>query len=81
MKTNVFRVVVEADGDRWSAHCPALDKYGAATWGNTREEALKHIREVVEMVLEELAEDNEPIPEEPDGEVTVSIEPRVAVTI
>ena len=80
-KTYVFRVMVEPDEDRWSAYCPALEKFGAATWGNTQAEALTHIREVVEMVLEELVDENEPIPEEPEGEVTVSVEPRVAVTI
>lgn len=77
MKTYVFRVVIEPDEDRWSAHCPALYKYGAATWGNTQEEALKHIHEVVQMVVEELLEDGEPIPED----LQVSQEPLVAVTL
>ena len=77
MKTVVFRVVIAPDEDRWSAHCPALRAYGAATWGNAREEALKHIREVVQMVVEELLEDGEPIPED----VQVSQEPLLAVTI
>ena len=36
MKTYVFRVVIEPDEDRWSAHCPALHTYGAATWGVPR---------------------------------------------
>ena len=81
MKTYVFRVVVQPDEDRWAAYCPALEKYAAATWGYTREEALKNIQEVVELVLQELVEDKEPIPEEPSDEVFVSAEPRVAVTI
>lgn len=81
MKTYVFRVVVEPDEDRWTAYCPALEKFAAATWGYTEEEALKHIQEVVEMILRELVEDKEPIPEEPAEEVFVSAEPRVAVTI
>jgi len=81
VKTYVFRVVVEPDEDRWVAYCPALEKYAAATWGYTREEALKHIQEVVEMVVQELADDKEPIPEEPSEEVVVPTEPRVAVTI
>lgn len=63
MKTYVYRVVVEPDEDRWVSYCPALAQYGAATWGYTEAEALKHIREVVEMVLTELVEDNLPIPE------------------
>lgn len=46
MKTFVFKVVLEEDpfeDGRMAYHtyCPALEDYGAATWGFTREEALK----------------------------------------
>ena len=81
MKTYTFKVVVEPDEDRWHAYCPALGQYGAATWGYTREEALKNIHEVVEMVIEELTEDGVAIPEGPTGEVEVSADTRVAVTV
>ena len=81
MKTYMFRVVVEPDEERWLAYCSALEKYAAATWGNTREEALHHIQEVIQMVLQELVEDQEAIPVEPSEDVIVSSEPRVAVTI
>jgi len=81
MKTYTFKVVVEPDEDRWHAYCPALEQYGAATWGNTREEALKHIQEVVQMVIEELAEDGIPIPEGPRSDVQVFQDTRVAVTV
>ena len=81
MKTYMFRVVVEPDDDRWVAYCPALEKYAATTWGYTRAEALQHIHEVVQMVLQELVEDQEAIPDEPSEEAIVSSEPRVAVTI
>jgi len=47
MKTYTFKVVVEPDEDRFHAYCPALQQQGAATWGHTEEEALKHIHEVV----------------------------------
>jgi predicted RNase H-like HicB family nuclease len=57
MRTYTFKVVVEPDDGRWHAHCPALDRYGAATWGDTEEEAFQNIREVVQMVVEELRED------------------------
>ncbi len=40
--THTFRVVVEPDADAWHAYCPALKAYGAATWGTTREEALRY---------------------------------------
>ena len=61
MKTYTFNVVVEADEDRWHAYCPALVDQGAATWGNTEQEALKNIREVVQMVVESLTEHGQPI--------------------
>ena len=64
MKTYLFKVVVEPDEDVWSAYCPALNDLGAATWGTTREEALKHISEVVHLIVAELIEDGDPIPED-----------------
>lgn len=81
MKTYTFKVVVEPDEDRWHAYCPALHKQGAATWGNTREEALKSIEEVVHLVIESMVEHNEPLPEPMRDEVEVTVEPRVAVTV
>jgi predicted RNase H-like HicB family nuclease len=77
MTTYVFKVVIEPDDDTWHAYCPALLKHGAATWGTTKEEALKHINEVVHMVVAELVEDGEPIP----TDVQVSPEPLVSVTV
>ena len=62
MKTYVFRVVVEPDEDGWHSYCPILESYGASTWGYTREEALKNIEEVVEMVIEEFVEEGRPVP-------------------
>ena len=76
--THTFRVVVEPDADVWHAYCPALNSYGAATWGNTREEALRHIREVVGMVVAELREDGEAVPADDDAEAAG--EPFVSVT-
>ncbi len=71
MKTYVFNVVVEPDDGRWHAYCPVLEERGAATWGETQEEALKNIQEVVQMVVEEMIRDGEPIPLEPKVAVTV----------
>lgn len=59
--TYTFKVVIEPDEDRWYAHCPALEQYGAATWGYTREEALKNIDEVVHIIIDELSEDGNEI--------------------
>ena len=74
-----FRVVVEPDADVWHAYCPALKAYGAASWGTTREEALRHIGEVVGMVVAELREDGEPIPAD-DAAPAAEEAPVVSVT-
>ena len=63
MKTYTFQVVIEPDEDRWQAYCPELVQYGGATWGYTREDAEKNIREVLALVLEDMIEENDPIPE------------------
>jgi predicted RNase H-like HicB family nuclease len=51
--TYTFKVVVEPDEDRWRAYFPALEAQGAASWGYTHEEALRNIREVLEMIVAE----------------------------
>ncbi len=73
----VYRVVLEADGEGWFVYSPTLNKKGGATWGRTKEEALGKINEVIGMILEELVEEGQAIPED----VMVSQKPLVAVTI
>ena len=53
-KSHVFRVVVEPDDDRWHAYCPALEDQGAVTRGRSEKEALDNIRQVVEMVVDDI---------------------------
>ncbi|MDY7019347.1 MAG: type II toxin-antitoxin system HicB family antitoxin [Chloroflexota bacterium] len=82
MKTYLFTVVVEEDSFEdgrmaYHAYCPALK--GANTWSYTSEEALKNIREVIEMTIESMRERGESIPEEPG--VQIFPEPKVAVTV
>ena len=60
--TYTYSVVVEPDEDVWHAYCPALQRYDAATWGTTRAEALRHVRDVVAMTIAELIEDGETVP-------------------
>ena len=81
MKSYTFRVIVEPDEDRWHAYCPALSGQGASTWGHTREEALKHIDEVVQLVVDSMIEHGELLPEESSDDVQVTVEPRVSVTV
>jgi len=77
MRSFVLRVVLEPDEDVWRAYIPELETKGAATWGHTKEEALRNIQEVAQLVMEELEEDGEPLP----PSVTVSDEPLVAVSL
>jgi antitoxin HicB len=77
MPSFVLRVALEPDEDCWRAYIPELEAKGAATWGHTREEALRNIQEVAQMVIEELREDGEALP----AGITVSDEPVVAVSV
>lgn len=61
MKSYVFQVeVVREEDGRWAAVCPSLP--GCATWGHTEQEALRNIREAVEVYVEDLVASGEPIP-------------------
>jgi predicted RNase H-like HicB family nuclease len=77
VKSYLFRVVVEPDEDVWRAYVPELEAKGAATWGHTKEEAFRNIEEVLQMVVEDLLEQGEPLPQS----VTVADEPMVAVNV
>lgn len=81
MKTYTFNVIVEPDEDRWHAYCPALERQGAATWGYTREEAIKHITEVVQLVVDSMIEHGDPLPSETTAGVEITVQPRVTVTV
>ena len=67
LKNYVFKIVVEDDKHEdgrpvFRVYCPALESIGAATWGDTREEAIKNIGEVLHMIVDELAEEGKEIP-------------------
>jgi predicted RNase H-like HicB family nuclease len=81
MMTYTFDVVIEPDEKRWYAECPLLVRQGTATWRHTRNEALRHMEEVVMMVVESLIEHSDPVPEAPVNQVRDGITTRVAVTI
>lgn len=51
-----FKVVIEPDEDAWAAYYPAWEHVGAATGGETLEEAAAAIKEVLEMIVEEIEE-------------------------
>ena len=56
MKKYQMQVVIEQDEDgEYVASCPALE--GCYTQGNTFEEAMENIKDVIKMCLEELKEE------------------------
>src|SRR4030042_7103249 len=56
MKKHLLQVVIEQDEDgTYVADCPALK--GCYAQGNTFEEAIKNIKDVIKMCLEELKEE------------------------
>ena len=77
MKSYVFRVVLEPDEQAWRAYIPELESRGGATWGNTKEEALRNIHEVAQLVIESMLEDGEVLPHG----ITEVDEPVIAVTV
>jgi len=82
MKTFVFRVVIEEDPFEdgrmaYAAYVPELKSLGAASWGYTREEALKNVQEATELVIASMISRGEPLPEG----IETSEEPLVAVSI
>ncbi len=62
MKTYQFTVVIEPDEDQFHAYVPALP--GCHTFGATVEEAQQNVQEAIELHIEGLQEDGEPIPVE-----------------
>jgi predicted RNase H-like HicB family nuclease len=68
MATRQYTVVLEPGEDGWIVvHCPALP--GMWTQGRTREEALANAHEAIELYLEVLTEDGQPIPEDTASEL------------
>ena len=58
-----YTVVMEEGEDGYVVvHCPALP--GCWSQGKTREEAMANVREAIELYLESLEADGEPIPAE-----------------
>jgi predicted RNase H-like HicB family nuclease len=58
----VYRLVIEPDEDQYYAEIPALP--GCYSWGRTYEEALRNIKEALEVWVEVKKEAGEPIPVE-----------------
>ncbi len=68
MLTYAVLLLSDADGG-YSVEVPAL--LGCVTQGETKEEALSTAKEAIEVYLESLRADGEPIPTEPNLETAV----------
>jgi len=62
VKTYLFKVVVERDDEGWLAYAPSLKSQGASAWGETSEQALESLQQVLKMTLASMREHGEPIP-------------------
>jgi predicted RNase H-like HicB family nuclease len=87
VKSYLFRVVFEKDKwpdepdekSIWRAYIPVLP--AAHAWGNTQQEALENLKNAVDLIIADLAEEGKPIPTEPYPQVQTSDEPLLAVTV
>ncbi len=77
MKTYIFPIAFEEADDAWHVYVPGLEAHGAVTWGRSRDEALRNIQEVVQMLVEEFLEDGLPLPDL----ITISDQASVAVCV
>lgn len=72
MKSYTFQVQLERDAERWRAFYPLWENEGASTWGSTEEETLRHMQDVLFMMVTERNDEGRPPGKElcvivPDG--------------
>ena len=78
MKTYIFPVELELEEDgRWSATVQSLP--GCATWGYSKEEALKALQEATQAYVQTLLEQGRGVPSSREMEVKEA--PAVSVTV
>jgi predicted RNase H-like HicB family nuclease len=83
-KSHIFSVVIEDDefpnGDKaYHAYCPSLK--GCHTFGTTPEQALARIQEAVELYVDVLTEQGQPIPVDPEKGAVEWPTPSVVVNL
>jgi len=78
LKTYIFPVELEQEEDgRWSAVVQSLP--GCATWGYSKQEALKALQEATQAYIQTLLEQGKQVPSSTDIEVKET--PAVSVTV
>ena len=66
-----YLVILEKSSTGYSAYVPDLP--GCITVGETKEETMKHMQEAIQLHIEAMKEEGEPIPEPSSEAVTVSV--------
>ena len=64
-------LIYRGEDGYWVAECPSLP--GCISQGQTREEAIKNIREAIALTIEALEEDNLPVPPETFDAMLVAV--------
>lgn len=72
--TYKFHVIVEKGPTEWQARCPTFTHLGAATGGQTREEALTHIHTILVMILRDYIAKGRDIPADTYDSNAITIE-------
>ena len=64
-------VIYPGEDGYWVAECPSLK--GCISQGKTKDEAIRNIRDAIELYINALKEDNLPVPEETFELLTVAV--------
>ena len=64
-------IIYPGEDGFWVAECPSLP--GCISQGKTKEDALKNIKEAIDLYIESLTEDNLPIPAEKFETIVVAV--------
>ncbi|MCC7572368.1 MAG: type II toxin-antitoxin system HicB family antitoxin [Candidatus Methanofastidiosum sp.] len=61
MESLKFPIIIEKDSDGYFAFCPDIE--GCYTQGDTYEEVIENIKDVIKLLLEEMSETGQKLPE------------------
>ena len=64
-------VIFRGEDNFWVAECPSLP--GCISQAETREDAVKNIKEAIELYIESLEEDGIPVPDENFDTIVVAV--------
>ncbi len=64
-------IIYPGENGLWIAECPSLP--GCISQGETKEDAIKNIKEAIDLYIETLEEDGLPVPEEQFNVLTLAV--------